>query len=63
MSLAKAIYYGKEYRKPYRGAKSYCYSCCNNKSCSYCRRNRLYSYLKEIERIEIDIKEFEKYNS
>lgn len=60
MSLIKSIIHGKEHRKMYKGAKSFCYACCNHKSCTYCERNRLYNYLKEIERIEIDIKEFEK---
>ena len=47
MSLIKSIIHGKEHRKMYKGAKSYCYACCNHKSCTYCKRNRLYNYLLE----------------
>lgn len=47
MSLDKAIQFGKEYRKSYKGAKAIDRSCRNHRSCAYCRDNRLYQYLKE----------------
>jgi hypothetical protein len=40
MALDKAIQYGKEKRKPYRGAKAVDCSCRNHGSCSWCRSNR-----------------------
>lgn len=40
--LYKAIRYGKEHRKPYRGAKAVDRSCRNHGSCDYCRNNRLF---------------------
>lgn len=40
MSFHKAIKYGKEHRKPYRGAKSFDYSCHNHGSCPYCTNGR-----------------------
>lgn len=46
MSFDKAIKYGKEKRKPYKGAKAVCCSCRNHGSCSWCMNNRLYSRKK-----------------
>ena len=46
MALDKAIEHKKEYRKPYKGAKSHVRSCRNHGSCSYCKSNRLHSYNK-----------------
>lgn len=51
MGLEKAIEYGKEHRKPYRGAKSIDRSCRNHgnhghgpgKECEWCKGNRLHS--------------------
>lgn len=40
MSLDKAIRYGKEKRRPYRGSKAVDASCRNHGSCPWCRRNR-----------------------
>lgn len=40
MSLNKAITYGKEKRKAYRGAKSVDRSCRNHGSCPQCAHNR-----------------------
>ena len=50
MSLDKSIQSGKEYRKPYRGAKAVDSSCRNHGSCSWCRENRLYSTLKKLDK-------------
>lgn len=46
MSLDKAIEYGKEKRKPYKGAKAIDRTCRNHGSCEWCKRNRLYRQLK-----------------
>jgi hypothetical protein len=43
MSLDKAIKYGKEHRKPYRGAAAWDSHCRNNNYCSWCRDNRTHS--------------------
>lgn len=48
MSLNKAIYYHKEYRKQYRKAKSFDRTCRNHGSCIYCLDNRLYKNKKRI---------------
>lgn len=47
MSMIKAIESGKEYRKPYRGAKAIAKSCRNHGSCEWCRMNRQYKFLKK----------------
>lgn len=43
MSLDKAVYYKKEYRKKYRGSEVFDVTCRNHGKCSYCRNNRTYS--------------------
>ena len=43
MSLDKAIKYGKEHRKPYRGSKAFDKSCRNHGGCPYCEANRMHS--------------------
>lgn len=48
MSNNKAIAYGKEKRKPYRGGKAVAYSCRNHGDCPYCYGNRTYSSAKRI---------------
>lgn len=40
MGLEKAIKYGKEKRKPYRGAKAVDSTCRNHGSCPWCNGNR-----------------------
>ena len=40
MSLDKAIEYGKEHRKPYRGSKAIDKSCRNHGGCPWCEENR-----------------------
>ena len=47
MSLDKAIQYGKEHRKPYRGAKAIDCTCRNHGSCGWCEGNRLYNTKKK----------------
>jgi len=65
MGLEKAIEFGKEHRKPYRGAKAISGSCRNNgnhghgpgNECPWCKDNRLHNtYVKELK-----AKEQEKY--
>lgn len=41
--LDKAIYHGKEKRKPYRGAKAFDTSCRNHGSCPYCEDARTHN--------------------
>ena len=43
MGLEKAIEYGKEHRKPYRGSKRFVRSCRNKHGCPWCEGNRLHS--------------------
>ncbi len=57
MSLDKAVFYGKEHRKPYKGAKAVCQSCRNHGDCDYCKRNRLYSVNKALGKTEQMMKE------
>ena len=58
MSLDKAIEYGKEKRKPYKGAKAIDCTCRNNGSCEWCKSNRLYQQLKIDEASRQAIDEF-----
>ena len=44
MSLDKAIEYGKEKRKPYRGSKAIDPSCRNHGGCPWCERNRKHKF-------------------
>ena len=46
MSLDKTIEHGKEKRKPYRGSKSFAWSCRNHGGCTWCENDRQYSNLK-----------------
>ena len=50
MSLIKSILSGKEKRQLYRKPKAYDYSCCNNKSCIWCRDGRLFNTKKRLEK-------------
>lgn len=55
MSLCKAIYYGKEHRKEYRGAKRFDSTCRNHGSCSYCRDQRTYHKNRTEEHSRLDL--------
>lgn len=57
MSLKKAIKYGKEHRKEYRGAKSVDPSCRNHKGCDWCKGNRTYQSRKQMQKINEQLKE------
>lgn len=46
--LNKAIYYGKEHRKPYRGMKAFDRSCRNHGDCYYALKNRIYNSRKAL---------------
>lgn len=59
MSLEKAIYYGKEHRKPYRKSKAFDSSCRNHGGCSWCLGNHTYQDQKLAERVSA---EFELLN-
>lgn len=48
MSLDKAILYGKEKRKPYRGAKAIDKQCRNHGSCLYCQQNRKHKFRQKV---------------
>lgn len=48
MSLDKAIKSGKEYRKPYRKAKSIDSSCRNHGICPHCQGNRMIKNIKRL---------------
>ena len=50
MALDKAIEYGKEHRKPYKGAKAVDCSCRNHGTCEWCMNNRTYRNLREMMR-------------
>ena len=49
MSLNKAIKYGKEKRKPYKGNKKISSLCRNHKGCKWCEDNRTYKNRKRME--------------
>lgn len=46
MSLDKAIKYGKEKRKPYRGGKACSTLCRNHGGCTWCESGRLHTNKK-----------------
>lgn len=55
--LDKAIKYGKEKRKIYRGSKAIDRSCRNHGSCEFCKENRLYKNLKREQKMLDKLKE------
>ena len=48
MSLDKAIFHGKEHRKPYRGAKAIDPTCRNHGGCPACESNRMHKFEKAM---------------
>ena len=60
MALNKAIQYGKEYRKPYKGAKAVCKSCRNHGGCSWCEGNRINKEKSKDNLAKKDIRDFYK---
>lgn len=55
MSLDKAIRYGKEHRRPYRGAKSVDVYCRNHGGCPHCYGNRMNKNVKREIRLNYEI--------
>lgn len=63
MSLHKAIEYGKEHRKPWRGkakSKNIDSTCCNHGSCEYCKCNRLHKFTMDLAAAQDKLKEWEE---
>ena len=56
--LDKAILHGKEYRKPYYGAKTYARSCRNYGGCPWCEGNRLYNTKRNLEKSNYSLKNY-----
>lgn len=46
MSLDKAIKYGKEHRKQYKGSKAIDKTCRNRGTCVWCKENRMFTNFK-----------------
>lgn len=60
MALNKAIQYGKEHRKPYKGAKAVCKSCRNHGGCPWCEGNRINKEKSKDNLAKKDIRDFYK---
>lgn len=58
MSLDKAIKYGKEHRKQYRGAKAVDPHCRNHGDCLYCLRGRMHHANVELEKAKYSEEEY-----
>lgn len=58
MSLDKAIEYGKEHRRPYRGGKSFDKDCRNHGACEICLSNRTIREQKQKQEAKSKIREF-----
>lgn len=58
MSNNKAIFHGKEKRKPYRGAKAIDKTCRNHGSCEVCLSNRQYSSAKRSDTMQFREREY-----
>lgn len=58
MGLEKAIEHHKERRRPYRGSKSFDYSCRNHGGCPICEGNRLHHDRREEERTRKELEQF-----
>ena len=50
MSLDKSIQSGKEHRKPFRKAQAVDPTCRCHGTCQYCKNNRLYKNLKNLQK-------------
>ena len=57
MGLEKAILYGKEKRRPYKGAKAVDCSCRNHGTCEWCRQNRMYKTIRDLVRTDQELDE------
>ena len=47
MGLDKAIFYGKEHRRPYYKAKAVSLACRNHGTCPWCEANRKYKAIRK----------------
>ena len=56
--LDKAIFYGKEHRKPYYGSEAYSCSCRNHGGCPWCEGNRLYNTKRKLEQSNYSLKNY-----
>lgn len=59
--LNKAIFYGKEHRKPYVGSKAFDPACRNHGGCPWCEENRKHKFIKTESATEKELKEFLTY--
>jgi hypothetical protein len=59
MGLEKAIEHGKEHRKPYYDTRSFDCTCRNHGSCIWCEENRLISKLRNQQKMNYKLKEYE----
>jgi len=57
MGLEKAIEHGKEKRKPFKGAKAVDCSCRNHGTCEWCRQNRMYKTIRNLDRTKQELDE------
>jgi len=55
MSLEKAIRFGKEKRKPFRGSAAWAGSCRHGGSCGYCQNNRMHATNKGETSADLDV--------
>lgn len=62
MSNDKAIIYGKEKRKPYRGGKAIAYSCRNHGDCLYCMSNRTHASNKRLQKMMSMLSNYQTIN-
>lgn len=58
MSLDKAIKYGKEHRKPYKGGKAIDKTCRNHGGCPACLNNRFHSINRDNIKVENQLKDY-----
>ena len=58
MSLDKAIFYGKEHRKPFYDSRRFDRTCRNHGACGYCRNRRLF---KNKRREQVSIEKLNEY--
>ncbi len=57
MGLEKAIFYGKEHRKPFRGTKKFDSECRNHGACTWCMQDRTYHTQKELAKCAFSLKD------
>jgi len=60
MSFYKYYPNRKDWRSPYKDSRSFDATCCNHRSCSYCKENRTFNDTKYRSKTERDLKNFLK---